>query len=159
MRFYSFNIKLERVKFTLPKLTLLCWVYQFMTFICLLLLVTWWSCGHAAAPWPQVLRMWRRMTEVLSWVETVEVVQSCDVMPTLHTPQPVSVSSNLPPEQQLLSHFILNIEQKHIMCCVVCWFNLVLLCVGLRMRCDAPFLTLKMIRGWHFKKARITLFE
>ena len=58
-------------------------------------------------------------------METVEVVHSCDVMPTLHTPQPVSVFSNLPPEQQLLSHFILDHVQKNniVLCVDSIWFR------------------------------------
>ena len=57
---------------------------------------------------------------------TVEVVQSCDVMPTLHTPRPVSVSSNLPPEQQPPSHFILDhhVQKNNIVLCVdSIWFR------------------------------------
>ena len=62
---------------------------------------------------------------VLSGVETVEVVHSCDVMLTLAAPQSVSVSSNLPPEQQLLSHFILDRVQKNniVLCVDSIWFR------------------------------------
>ena len=58
-------------------------------------------------------------------METLEVVHSCDVMPTLHTPQPVSVSSNLLPEQQPPSHFILDRVQKDniVLCVDSIWFR------------------------------------